>query len=177
LIDSAGKEVARGEVGEIIASSPKMMTGYWRSWGEDDLPFIDNKWIKTGDLACRDSNGLFWFMGRRKDIIVLPGGDNISPLEIESHILRIPGVKSCIVAAIPAGDDLYAELAPEEPHAFIVSDIDYSQQQILERLRPLLSNYKLPRKVHFVAEIPRGSSRKISRRLLLDWLVEQEQAG
>jgi long-chain acyl-CoA synthetase len=172
LLNELGAEVKTGETGEIVAKSPKQMTGYWQTDNGNTLS--NDNWIYSGDLAYKDESGDYWFMGRKKDVIILSSGDNISPLELEQKILAIDGIQECIVVGIPKNlNSQNIALEPETPQAFIVCNKSIQKETIILHLEKNMSKYKLPTDIHFLAEIPRGASRKISRATLRNWLIEQ----
>ena len=160
LLDAEGREVPRGAIGEIHIRSPRTMQGYLND-GEGTRAAFRDGWLATGDLAFSDEEGYFWFAGRSKSIIVLSSGDTVSPAEIEDAILACPGVKACGVIAGSAPD------GSEVPCAFVApANGGLSEERLLEFLRARLSDYKLPRRIVFLHDLPQSAGGKIPRELL-----------
>lgn len=158
LTDPDGREVPPGEVGEIRIRSPRTMLGYLH---DDDLTraTIRDGWLASGDLAHRDGEGYFWFAGRRKHIIVLATGDNVSPVEVEQALLGHAGVARCLVvaAAVP-GQDAHVV------RAYVVRlDKALSEADLRGYLLERMSAFKIPGQIMFVEEIPVGLTGKIQR--------------
>lgn len=129
---------------------------------------IVDHWMRSGDLAYQDSDGVYWFAGRKKDLIVLRSGDTVSPLEIERAILQLPEIKDCIVVGIQSRD------WSEKPWAFLtINDDAVTEQHISDFLKKQLSDFKLPTRYIFLDHLPCGSSGKISRKTLRQWWHEQ----
>jgi long-chain acyl-CoA synthetase len=155
LRDADGRDVGAGEVGEIHIESPRTMLGYL----DDDAATRDvlvDGWLATGDLARRDDEGWYWFVGRKKSTIVLPSGDNVSPAEVEDALLGHPGVSRCAVVGVetPEGRTaIWALVVREngEPPA----------DALLAFLRERLSDYKIPARIVFVPRLPVGLTGKI----------------
>src|SRR5262249_36161851 len=106
LSDGNGRAVPTGETGEILAQSPAMMVGYWNDPAATTETLRDG-WLPTGDLARQDADGYFWFVGRKKEIIIR-AGSNISPLEVEEVLDDHPAVHLSCVVGVP--DKHYGEI-------------------------------------------------------------------
>lgn len=170
LLDESGAVVRPGCVGEIVARGPKAMSGYLHDEQLTDQT-LRQGWVHSGDLAREDAQGVLWYMGRSKDILVLTSGDTVSPVEIEREILVLPGIADCIVAGMPVSRE-NDECCSEVPWAFVRRSNDgVDSQEIVEHLQGRISGYKVPREFIFLEEFPRGVSGKISRRELGDWAV------
>lgn len=148
-------------VGQILLRGPGMMPGYWRNDDATRAALIDG-WLHTGDLGKLDENGYLTFVDRLKDMII-SGGLNISPAEIEQVINRIPGVDEVAVIAVP--DEKFGETP-----AAVVKKVDgLTETDIVDFCNRNLADYKVPRYVVFVDEgLPRMPSGKISKRELRD---------
>lgn len=158
LVDRRGRDVARGEVGEIWIRSPRTMLGYWR----DDLltrgAFVEG-WLASGDLAYQDDEDYYWFAGRCKQVIVLSTGDTVSPIEVEQVLLTCPGVARCMVLPGELAED-----GSQVPVALVErSDSEISEAALHAYLAERLSAYKLPRRIDFVSELPVGPTGKLWR--------------
>lgn len=155
LVDAQGSEVPTGDVGEIYIKSPRTMVGYLNNAPLTQAAFVDG-WLVSGDLAYQDDEGYFWFAGRKKNIIVLSTGDNVSPVEVEQAILSHPGVSSCVVVAAQASD------TSEVPWAFVTRSDETLTELALEIfLKDKVSAFKIPRKILFVSELPVGLTGKV----------------
>ena len=166
LVGLNGNEVQRGEQGEIVVAGPQVMAGYWNApeatanvlRSERDS---NEKWFWTGDIARQDEKGLYYIVGRLKEMIKYKAFP-IAPAEIESVLLEHPQVLDC--AVIGRGD---AECG-EVPCACVVlressSDGAVSQKELFEFVGDRLAAYKRPREIHFMDAIPRNPSGKILR--------------
>lgn len=170
LVDSRGVDVVAGETGEILVKSPTTMDGYWNDTAETRKTLRDG-WISTGDLGRFDEDGYLWFAGRKKDIIV-HGGANVAPLEVEDALLQHPAVgEACIVGTDDPvhGQNVFAFVtlrsgAPSSPP---------SPSELRTFAAARLSRPMVPEQVFILAELPRTGSGKIDR----DRLRWQAAAG
>lgn len=148
-------------VGEILISGPQVMKGYLGRDQETSNAY-HGEWFKTGDMGRFDTNGELYIVDRCKDM-VLVGGFNVFPNEIDGILSTCPGVTEAAAAGIRT------ETGAEELHAFIVSDDpDCTAEAVLAHCRNHLTGYKVPRKVHFIEELPKNPIGKILRRHLQD---------
>jgi acyl-CoA synthetase (AMP-forming)/AMP-acid ligase II len=145
--------------GEVVIKSDFLLKEYWNRPDATHRAF-DNGWFRTGDIGEIDKEGYLYIKDRLKDMII-SGGENIYPAEIESVIIGIPGVSEVAVIGLP--DEKWGEIAC----AIVVADqSEVSEQQIVEFCGARLARYKLPKKVMFVQEIPHNASGKILKRVL-----------
>lgn len=153
----SGLDVAVGEEGELIVRGPNLMSGYHNK-PQETASALRNGWYYTGDLARSDINGFLTITGRLKELIIR-GGQNIAPAEIEEVVAAFEGVIECAVVGV--SHDLLGEV----PALFVVPRANFQlvASAILDHCRIHLSSYKVPASVHFVAEIPRTGSGKIIR--------------
>ena len=148
----------RGE-GEVVIKSDYLLKEYWNRPDATRAAF-DNGWFRTGDIGEIDDEGYLYIRDRMKDMII-SGGENIYPAEIESVMIGIPGVSE--VAVIGLSDEKWGEIAC----AIVVADqSEVGEQQIVEFCGARLARYKLPKKVIFAEEIPRNPSGKVLKRVL-----------
>ena len=156
LIDSAGNPVADNEVGELCLRGPHVCKGYWNNPNETARVLDTEGWFHTGDLARRDEDGFFYIAGRSKDMII-SGGVNIYPAEIEKELLEHPAVAEVSIIGMP--DEKWGEV----PVAFaaLKSDAKANAEQLIEFLRPRISKIKLPRHILFVDALPRNAYGKV----------------
>jgi long-chain acyl-CoA synthetase len=167
---TTGHDVQSGEEGELIVRGPNVMTGYWNKPAET-ASALRNGWYHTGDLAKSDANGYLTITGRLKELIIR-GGQNIAPAEIEEAASTFPAVLDCAVIGIPH------EQLGEVPAIFIVVRPGHTLESgaLNAHLGALLSSYKIPQAIYTVAEIPRTGSGKIMRFRLKDQLGKLEPA-
>lgn len=152
-----GTECDPGEAGEILLKGPSMAAGYWGNEEATNEAFVDG-WLKTGDMGRYDGDGLFHFVDRLKELII-SGGLNISPREVEEHIQSFPGVLE--VAVVPVDDVKWGEA----PAAIIYTDREIDIAELMDHLRAHLAGYKIPRYVHVLGEpLLRAPSGKLNKR-------------
>ncbi len=151
-----------GEIGEIAVKGPQVMKGYWNRPEETAMTFFDG-WFLTGDLGYMDENGYFYVVDRKKDMIIA-GGFNIYPREVEEVLYEYEAIQECVVAGIP---DPYRG---ETVKAYIVLKEGYSvtEEQLNEYCRKNLAAFKVPRQYEFRKELPKTAVGKILRRSLID---------
>ena len=167
LVDLHGRDVPEGETGEILVRSPANCVGYWNDPTATASLFTDG-WMHTGDLASRDTEGYYWFKGRLKQLIIR-GGSNISPQEVEEALYQHPGVLEAGVVGAPH------LVFGEVPVAFVVLRVSQSvnEDELRTHARKLLADYKVPERIFFLAELPKGLTGKVDRRGLRDILIAQ----
>ncbi len=160
LLDDEGREVAPGEIGELFTLCPLMFSGYWQD-GRRVLPELRDGWFSAGDLARCDEDGYFFIVDRKKDMVVT-GGINVYPRQIEELLYRHPAVLECAVVGVP--DARWGERLK----GFVVRrpGYDVDAKALIDFLMPQLSSYKVPREFEFIAELPRNASGKILKRAL-----------
>jgi long-chain acyl-CoA synthetase len=138
------------------------MTGYWRDPESTRAAFHDG-WFRSGDLAVRDADGFYWFAGRKKEIIVR-GGSNISPQEVEAALCEHPAVAEAGV--VGEKDALWGEIVVA--HVALCPGRRIDEQELIAFTRERLADYKVPASVVFHSELPKGTTGKIQRRALRD---------
>ncbi|MBV8353081.1 MAG: acyl--CoA ligase, partial [Verrucomicrobia bacterium] len=154
--------VARGEVGELVVRGPHVTLGYWAGPGQiKDAP--KEGWFHTGDLMRQDEKGDLWFVTRKKHLIIR-GGSNISPVEVERVLMAHPAVDDAAVVGVP-DPDLGQRVAGFVQLADSAQSIDLTE--ILAFARERLADYKVPETLKIVDKIPRNTLGKIDRQLLL----------
>ncbi len=155
LLSPRGEEVAVGEVGEICVCAPWVMAGYWGNPRASDRA-LKNGWLRTGDLARRDAAGYYYLADRKEDMIIT-GGYNVYPKEVEDAISSLAGVKEVCVIGIP--DKKWGEAVT----AVVVAE-GLSEAAIIGHCRERLAHFKVPKQVKFVASLPKSAVGKILRR-------------
>jgi long-chain acyl-CoA synthetase len=158
VVDDEGGDVEQGEVGEIAIRGPNVMKGYWR---KDDATaeVMQDGWFLTGDMAKVDEDGYFFIVDRKKELIIR-GGYNVYPREVEEALYGHPAVQEAAVVGVP--DDRLGE----EVGAAVVlkSGEDVSADELREYAKGEVANYKYPRKIWIVDELPKGPTGKILKR-------------
>ncbi|ACC75262.1 AMP-binding protein [Paraburkholderia phymatum] len=165
VIDQQGRECAPNECGELVLRGEQVMSGYYKRPEETLAAFTADGWLRTGDLGYRDDEGYFYINGRAKELII-KGGENIAPREIDEALLRHPGVLDAAAVGVP--DSAYGQ----DIVAFIVARATDEKALDIADLRAHclreLGRYKTPKEFRFVAELPRGPSGKVQRLKLLN---------
>jgi acyl-CoA synthetase (AMP-forming)/AMP-acid ligase II len=160
VVDKAGEPVKSGEIGEILIRSNKLMKGYWKKPEETEEAFKDG-WFHTRDMATVDEDGYIYIMDRKSDMII-SGGFNIYPREVEDVLMSYPGVAEAAVIGVPH------EMWGEAVKAVVVlqDGVNVSEAQIIEHCKRNLAGYKKPASVDFTKEIPKNLYGKVNRRML-----------
>jgi fatty-acyl-CoA synthase len=155
VVGEDGEEVAAGEVGEIEVDGPNVMKEYWlRPDATRDAHH--GSWLRTGDIGFLDEQGYLTISDRMKDMII-SGGENIYPAEIEQLIMELAEVESVAVIGVP--DERWGEA----PLAVVVKRTDITAEQVLGHVTGRIAKYKTPRRVEFVDELPRTASGKVRK--------------
>lgn len=167
VVDEHGREVEPETVGELLIRGPMVMSGYWRNPAATASTIRDG-WLHTGDLARVDRDGFHYVVGRSKDM-VLTGGLNVYPMEVERVLNVLPGVRESAVVGLP--DPTWGEAVV----AVIVRDgsSEVDADRIIAQCREHLAGYKCPKQVHFVDELPRTASQKVRKDVVRERLLEQ----
>ncbi len=164
VIDDEGTILPVGEVGELAVYGPQVMKGYWKM-DEETKKVLINGWLLTGDMAKMDEDGYFYIVDRKKDMIIA-GGYNIYPREVEEVLYEHPAIMEAAVVGVP---DPYRG---ETVKAFIVLKPEYrgkvTEEEIVKFCRERLAAYKVPRLIEFREELPKSAVGKILRRVLRD---------
>jgi long-chain acyl-CoA synthetase len=158
VVDDEGNDVAQGEVGEIVIRGHNVMKGYWQ---RDDATAesIKDGWFHTGDMAQVDSDGYFFIVDRKKDMIIR-GGYNVYPREIEEVLYEHPAVREAAVVGVP-----HDSLGEEVGAAIALKDgAEASEDEIRAFAKERIAAYKYPRQVWFVDELPKGPTGKVLKR-------------
>lgn len=160
IFDENGEPLPPGEVGEIVAQGPRVMKGYWKA-EEATSQTVRDGWLYTGDIGYMDEDGYIFLSGRAKDIIIR-GGENIAPEEIEAVLHSHPSVDEAAVIGVPDsqwGEAIRAIVALKD-------GANASAEEIIEFSRGRLSSYKKPESVIFVDSLPRNPMGKVLKRVL-----------
>ncbi|MGN6723956.1 MAG: AMP-binding protein, partial [Marmoricola sp.] len=160
LVDDSDNEVPAGEIGEIAIRGHNVMKGYWNR-PEATAEAIKDDWFHTGDMARVDEDGFYFIVDRKKELIIR-GGFNVYPREIEEVLYEHPAVREAAVVGIPHethGEEIGAAVALK-PGAEATAD------EIREYVKARVAPYKYPRVVWFVDELPKGATGKILKRVI-----------
>ena len=160
IIDEEGNEVPRGQVGEVCGKGPQLMRGYW------NLPEVSEEtlrggWMHTGDAGKMDEEGFLYIEDRVKDMII-SGGENVYPREVENCIFGHEAVADCAVIGVPSerwGETIKALVALKD-------GAEATEESIIETCRRRIAHFKCPTSVEFIDELPRNASGKVLKRVL-----------
>jgi long-chain acyl-CoA synthetase len=159
VVDDDGNEVEQGEVGEIMIRGHNVMKGYWDRPDATEEAITDDGWFHSGDMAKVDDDGYFFIVDRKKELIIR-GGYNVYPREIEEVLYEHPAVQEAAVLGVPD------EKMGEEVGAAVVlkKDEEVDADELKSYVKDEVASYKYPRKVWFVDELPKGPTGKILKR-------------
>ncbi|MEQ8839948.1 MAG: long-chain-fatty-acid--CoA ligase [Acidimicrobiales bacterium] len=160
VVDEKGEVCDADEAGEVWLRGPHMMVGYWNRPEATAESITPEGWLRTGDIAVMDGDGFVYIQDRVKDMII-SGGENVYPAEIENVLMSMDGVTEAAVIGVPS------EKWGESPLAIVVrSDESLTAQQVLEYCDGKLARFKLPKLVEFADVIPRNPTGKVLKRVL-----------
>ena len=162
IVDEAGRDVAPGEVGDLLFGGPGVTPGYWRNQEETRAAFTPDGWLRSGDLARRDSDGFYYIAGRRKEMFI-SGGENVYPAEVENVLCAHPAIQEA--AVVPMPHPKWGEVG----RAFIVPIPGVAALDTVELdafCRARLAAYKVPASFETVPDFPRTAAGKIQKHLL-----------
>ena len=158
VVDDDGNDIAQGEVGEIVIRGHNVMKGYWNKPDATGETLVDG-WLHTGDMAKIDEDGYFFIVDRKKDLIIR-GGYNVYPREIEEVLYEHPAVREAAVIGVKddkLGEEIGAAIALKDGE-------DVSAQELRDFVKEQVAAYKYPRRVWFVDDLPKGPTGKILKR-------------
>jgi long-chain acyl-CoA synthetase len=157
--DDDGDEVAQGEVGEIVIRGHNIMKGYWNRDDANKEAITEDGWFRTGDMAKVDEDGYFFIVDRKKDLIIR-GGYNVYPREIEEVLYEHPAIQEAAVVGVPhdeLGEEVGAAVVLKQGESLEAGELkSYVKEQV--------AAYKYPRRIWFVDELPKGPTGKILKR-------------
>lgn len=163
VVDEDTKPVPVGEIGAIQVRGPNVFKGYWRMPEKTAEEFTSDGFFKTGDVGRIDERGYVSIVGRSKDLII-SGGYNVYPAEIEGYINEMPGVAESAVVGVPHPDfgEVGVAVVISKPGAVVKPD------EVVSSLKARLANFKIPKRCVVVAELPRNTMGKVQKNLLRD---------
>jgi long-chain acyl-CoA synthetase len=156
VVDSAGKELPRGEIGEIVGRGDNLMAGYWNR-PEETTKALRNGWMHSQDAGFMDEDGAIYITDRLKDMII-SGGENVYSIEVENVIYRHPSIAECAIIGVP--DERWGERV----HAVVVlkPDVDLTLEQLSLFCREHIAAYKCPRSLGVLpSPLPRSAAGKV----------------
>ncbi|WP_296700289.1 AMP-binding protein [Algoriphagus sp.] len=166
VMDDEGKVLAIGERGEICIKGPQVMKGYWNRPKETD-EVMRGEWFKTGDIGVMDDDGFFQIVDRKKEMILV-SGFNVYPNEVEDVIASCPGVLEVGVIGMPdpkSTEKVVAYVVPKDKSA--------TSDSVISHCKEFLTNYKCPKEVYFIDELPKSNVGKILRRKIKEAHIEK----
>lgn len=164
VVDEEDQDVPDGELGEIVLRGENILKGYYKNDAANATAFR-NGWFHTGDIGYRDADGFYYIVDRKSDMIIR-GGENIYPREIDEVLYQHPAIAAA--AAVGVKDELYGE----EVAAVVVlkPGADTTAQEVIDYCKARLADFKCPKTVHFVDDIPKGPTGKLLKRELAKML-------
>ncbi len=170
--DDPTKAVPPGQPGELLLRGPQVFAGYWNRPDETAGTLLEDGWIHTGDVVVMDHDGFFTLVDRIKELIIT-GGFNVYPTEVEEALRQVPGVMDAAVVGLPStqgGEDVTAAVVLEPGASF-------DEAAVREATRERLAAYKVPRRVYVLDDLPRSVIGKVLRRKVRDQLEQLQKAG
>jgi long-chain acyl-CoA synthetase len=164
VVDEEDREVPDGELGEIVLRGENILKGYYKNDAANATAFR-NGWFHTGDIGYRDEDGFYFIVDRKSDMIIR-GGENIYPREIDEVLYQHPAIAAAAAVGVP--DALYGE----EVAGVVVlkRGANATEQEVIDFCEARLADFKCPKTVHFVEDIPKGPTGKLLKRELAKML-------
>jgi malonyl-CoA/methylmalonyl-CoA synthetase len=161
--DDKGQPCRSGEIGGIEVKGPNVFKGYWRMPEKTAEEFTSDLWFRTGDVGRVDEHGVVTIVGRSKDLII-SGGYNVYPAEIEGYLNEQPGVAESAVVGVPHpdfGEGVIAVVVPKDGAALDAA-------ALIAAMKDTIAGFKVPKRVFVVPELPRNQMGKVQKKLLRD---------
>jgi malonyl-CoA/methylmalonyl-CoA synthetase len=161
VMDDARQPCASGEIGGIEVSGPNVFKAYWRMPEKTAEEFTADGWFKTGDVGKVDARGVVTIVGRSKDLVIT-GGYNVYPVEVEGLLNELPGVAESAVIGVPHPDfgEAVVAVVVARPGATPAPD------ELIAALKTRIANFKVPKRVFVVSDLPRNAMGKVQKNLL-----------
>ena len=158
-----GGRIPAGEIGELIVKGPNVMKGYFNK-EEDTRSVLKDGWLYTGDMARIDEDGYIYIVDRKKDLIIV-GGMNIYPREVEDFIMKHPSVEECAMVGLPdgKGSEISVLFVKKKDNA-VINDIEAR-----DYLKGHIASFKIPKKIKFIDDFPKTATGKIKKTELRKW--------
>jgi acyl-CoA synthetase (AMP-forming)/AMP-acid ligase II len=167
ILDDDDKPLPPGEIGEICCRGPQTMAYYWNRPEATEQAFRGG-WLHTGDIGKMDADGYFYILDRKNDMLI-SGGYNVYPREVEDVLLEVDGVVEAAVVGI--SDEKWGDRV----HAVVSGRADLNPEQLLEHARTRLANYKRPKAIEIWPELPKSAANKILRREIRDRIAARDK--
>nr|WP_223155010.1 o-succinylbenzoate--CoA ligase [Alkalibacillus aidingensis] len=169
ILDDHKREVNQGETGELHIKGPNVMDAYWGLPEETKNTFYEG-WLASGDLVRQDEEGFYWVAGRKKDMII-SGGENVYPLEVEQVIDLLDEIEEVAVVGHP--DETWGEV----PVAYIklIQGEKIDRSQLISECQKYLGKYKIPKRFYEVSELPRNATGKVLKSKLVDQIYQEKE--
>lgn len=161
IVDDGDRPVPPGEVGQLLVRGPNVFKGYWRRPDKTGEDFTPDGFFRTGDLARIEEHGYVAIVGRSKDLIIT-GGLNVYPKEVESYLDRLEGVAESAVIGVPHPDfgEAVTAVVVRRPGS------DVTEASLIAALKQGIAGFKVPKSIHFVDELPRNAMGKVQKNVL-----------
>jgi fatty-acyl-CoA synthase len=172
ILREDGSDATPGEVGDLLFAGPAVTPGYWNDAEATRAAFTEDGWLRSGDLARRDEEGLYWIVGRRKEMFI-SGGENVYPVEVENVLASHPAVAEAAVVAVP--DPRWGEVG----RAYLMPTPGQrlpDSAELSAWCRARLAAYKVPRAFDYLPDFPRTPAGKVQKHLLQTQNGAEEQA-
>ncbi|SFB22529.1 long-chain acyl-CoA synthetase [Lentibacillus halodurans] len=169
VVDEKDSELPENSVGELVIKGPQIMKGYWNN-EEETKKSLKGGWLYTGDLAIQDGDGYFFIVGRKKEMII-NGGFNVYPQEVENVLYEHPDIEECAVAGIPdqeKGEVVKAYIVP-------IKGVSIDLEELKGFCYRSLTPYKVPKRFEVINELPRNNVGKVLKRKLVDERQKREK--
>ncbi|MGH8436695.1 MAG: AMP-binding enzyme [Pseudomonas sp.] len=160
VIDVFGQSLPAGDIGEITCRSTQVMNGYWNR-KEETLSVIQDGWFHTGDMGYVDARGFLYIYDRKRDMIIT-GGENVYPAEVENILYGHPAIADVAVVGVP--DKQWGEAV--KAVVVLKPDASLTTEDLIAYARGKVAGFKIPKSVDFVEDLPRNATGKVLRRLI-----------
>ncbi|GAB6153103.1 long-chain fatty acid--CoA ligase [Desulfosporosinus burensis] len=167
-LETGEKELQPGEIGELVIKGDQVMLGYWQK-PEETADTLKDGWLYTGDIAHRDEDGFFYIVDRKKDMIIT-GGYNVYPRDVEEVLYAHPAVREAVCAGI--SDPYWGEMV--KAYIVLKEGISTTEEEVMTYCKDKLATFKIPKKVEFREALPKTAIGKVLRRFLVE--EEREKA-
>jgi malonyl-CoA/methylmalonyl-CoA synthetase len=164
VVDDSGRKCEAGEIGQIQVKGDNVLPGYWRMPEKNKEEFTPDGYFRTGDVGSFSADGYLSIVGRSKDLIIT-GGYNVYPKEVELAIDELPGVAESAVVGVPHPDFGEAVTAIVVPRGGSSAP---TEAEVIAHLKSRIANFKVPKRVHIVSELPRNTMGKVQKNVLRD---------
>uniref|UniRef100_UPI00036A20A8 acyl-CoA synthetase n=1 Tax=Effusibacillus pohliae TaxID=232270 RepID=UPI00036A20A8 len=171
LVDEHGRDVVDGQEGEVWIAGPHVFSGYWNQPEVTARTFCDG-WLRTGDVGRRDKDGFYYIVGRKKDMIIT-GGENVYPLEVEHVLQSHPAVSEAAVVGLP--DEKWGEAVTAV--VVLTPGSHVTVEELKAYCSGKLAGYKIPKRFLFAGELPKTAVGKIDKKQLVSLYTEQKAGG